>query len=177
MCGGPRNLLAGAAGMARDRACRPAAGGPGGRGGAPAASSTPVTDPQIGDRLFISRRTVQTHLVHIFAKLDIAALAQLAAEVTRHQQEPSPALSHRLRTDLLSGEPLRGGASARQRPPLRRAAESSGLQPDPRRVRRRRDPPDGGCLMRPWGGTVKTLSSRDGHDRRRQGGLILLEGS
>src|SRR5260370_32214131 len=27
--GGPGNLLAGAAGMARDRACRPAAGGPG----------------------------------------------------------------------------------------------------------------------------------------------------
>ena len=41
----------------------------------------------------------------------------------------------------------------------------------------RQDPPDGGCLMRPWGGTVKTLSSRDGHYRRRQGGLILLEGS
>src|SRR5260221_12138577 len=31
--GGPRNLLAGAAGMARDRACRPAAGGARGRGG------------------------------------------------------------------------------------------------------------------------------------------------
>src|SRR5258708_30738569 len=31
--GGPRNLLAGAAGMARDRACLPAAGGPGGRAG------------------------------------------------------------------------------------------------------------------------------------------------
>src|SRR5260221_2031901 len=33
VCGGPRNLLAGAAGMARDRACLPAAGGPGGRAG------------------------------------------------------------------------------------------------------------------------------------------------
>ena len=44
-----------------------------------------LTNPQIGDRLYISRRTVQTHLVHIFAKLDIASRAQLAAEVTRHQ--------------------------------------------------------------------------------------------
>jgi DNA-binding CsgD family transcriptional regulator len=44
-----------------------------------------LTNPQIGDRLYISRRTVQTHLVHVFAKLDIASRAQLAAEVTRHQ--------------------------------------------------------------------------------------------
>ncbi len=59
-----------------------------------------LTNPQIGDRLYISRRTVQTHLVHIFAKLDIASRAQLAAEVTRHQWEPSPALTHGLATDL-----------------------------------------------------------------------------
>jgi len=48
-----------------------------------------LTNPQIGDRLYISRRTVHTHLVHVFAKLDIASRAQLAAQVTRHQ-EPSP---------------------------------------------------------------------------------------
>ena len=45
-----------------------------------------LTNPQIGDRLYISRRTVQTHLVHVFAKLDIASRAQLAAQVTRHRQ-------------------------------------------------------------------------------------------
>jgi len=28
---------------------------------------------------------VQTHLAHVFAKLDIASRAQLAAQVTRHQ--------------------------------------------------------------------------------------------
>jgi len=28
---------------------------------------------------------VQTHLAHVFAKLDIASRAQLAARVTRHQ--------------------------------------------------------------------------------------------
>ncbi len=43
-----------------------------------------LTNPQIGERLYISGRTVQTHLVHIFAKLDIASRAQLAVQVTRH---------------------------------------------------------------------------------------------
>jgi DNA-binding CsgD family transcriptional regulator len=42
-----------------------------------------LTNPQIGERLYISRRTVQTHLVHVFGKLDIASRAQLAAQVTR----------------------------------------------------------------------------------------------
>jgi DNA-binding CsgD family transcriptional regulator len=50
-----------------------------------------LTNPQIGDRLYISRRTVHTHLAHIFAKLDITSRAQLAAQVTRHNhQEPPP---------------------------------------------------------------------------------------
>jgi len=44
-----------------------------------------LSNPQIGDRLYISRRTVQTHLAHVFAKLDIVSRAQLAAEVTRHR--------------------------------------------------------------------------------------------
>jgi DNA-binding CsgD family transcriptional regulator len=44
-----------------------------------------LTNPQIGDRLYVSRRTVQTHLAHVFAKLDIASRAQLAAEVARHR--------------------------------------------------------------------------------------------
>ena len=44
-----------------------------------------LTNPQIGARLYISRRTVQAHLVHIFAKLDIGSRAQLAAQVARHR--------------------------------------------------------------------------------------------
>jgi DNA-binding CsgD family transcriptional regulator len=44
-----------------------------------------LSNPQIGDRLYVSRRTVQTHLAHVFAKLDIVSRAQLAAEVTRHR--------------------------------------------------------------------------------------------
>jgi hypothetical protein len=39
--------------------------------------------PQIGERLSISRRTVQTHVGHIFMKPDVSSRAQLAAEVTR----------------------------------------------------------------------------------------------
>jgi DNA-binding CsgD family transcriptional regulator len=41
------------------------------------------SNPQIGERLYISRRTVQTHVAHIFMKLGISSRAQLAAEVIR----------------------------------------------------------------------------------------------
>ena len=44
-----------------------------------------LSNPQIGQRLYISGRTVQTHLAHVFAKLGITGRAQLAAEVSRHQ--------------------------------------------------------------------------------------------
>jgi DNA-binding CsgD family transcriptional regulator len=43
-----------------------------------------LSNPQIGDRLYVSRRTVQTHLSHVFTKLDISARSQLAAETARH---------------------------------------------------------------------------------------------
>ena len=42
-----------------------------------------LSNPQIGDRLYVSRRTAQTHLAHVFAKLDLTSRAQLAAEVAR----------------------------------------------------------------------------------------------
>jgi DNA-binding CsgD family transcriptional regulator len=44
-----------------------------------------LSNPQIGQRLYVSRRTVQTHLAHVFAKLHIASRAQLAAEAARHR--------------------------------------------------------------------------------------------
>ncbi len=54
-----------------------------------------MSNPQIGERLYVSRRTVQTHLAHVFAKLDISSRAQLAAEVTRHQNaEPAEGQDH-----------------------------------------------------------------------------------
>jgi DNA-binding CsgD family transcriptional regulator len=42
-----------------------------------------LTNPQIGHRLFISPRTVQTHLAHAFRKLDISSRVELAVEATR----------------------------------------------------------------------------------------------
>ena len=42
-----------------------------------------LTNPQIGERMFISRNTVKTHLSHIFAKLAITSRAELAAEATK----------------------------------------------------------------------------------------------
>jgi DNA-binding CsgD family transcriptional regulator len=44
-----------------------------------------LSNPQIGQRLFISKRTVQTHLKHVFAKLRLASRAELASEATRRQ--------------------------------------------------------------------------------------------
>ncbi len=44
-----------------------------------------LSNPQIGARLYVSRRTVQTHVAHVFAKLDLNSRAHLAAEVTRHR--------------------------------------------------------------------------------------------
>ena len=38
-----------------------------------------LTNREIGERLFISRRTVQTHLSHVFTKLEISTRVELAA--------------------------------------------------------------------------------------------------
>ena len=46
-------------------------------------AATGLTNPEIGQRLFISRRTVQTHLAHAFRKLDISSRVELAAEAAR----------------------------------------------------------------------------------------------
>ena len=42
-----------------------------------------LTNPQIGERLFISRGTVRTHLSHVFAKIGVVTRSELAAEATR----------------------------------------------------------------------------------------------
>jgi DNA-binding CsgD family transcriptional regulator len=44
-----------------------------------------LSNPQIGERLYISRRTVQTHLASVFAKLGISSRVQLAAEAVRRR--------------------------------------------------------------------------------------------
>ncbi len=47
-----------------------------------------LTNPQIGERLFVSRRTVQTHVAHVFVKLGITSRTLLAAEVARRDSDP-----------------------------------------------------------------------------------------
>ncbi len=42
-----------------------------------------LTNPEIGARLFVSRRTVETHLAHVFRKIDCVSRSQLAVEFTR----------------------------------------------------------------------------------------------
>lgn len=43
-----------------------------------------LTNPQIGERLFISRATVATHLSHVFGKLGLGSRVELAAEASQH---------------------------------------------------------------------------------------------
>jgi predicted ATPase/DNA-binding CsgD family transcriptional regulator len=47
-----------------------------------------LSNPDIGQRLFMSRATVKTHLSHVYAKLGIANRTQLATVVERNHTEP-----------------------------------------------------------------------------------------
>jgi DNA-binding CsgD family transcriptional regulator len=42
-----------------------------------------LTNPQVGERMFISRGTVKAHLLHIFQKLDVQSRSELAALTVR----------------------------------------------------------------------------------------------
>ena len=43
-----------------------------------------LSNAKVGERLFISRRTVETHLSHVFAKLRISSRRELAKIASRH---------------------------------------------------------------------------------------------
>lgn len=54
-----------------------------------------LTNPQIGERMFIARATVKIHLSHIFAKLGYSTRAELAAEAVRQGVGPARTLKGR----------------------------------------------------------------------------------
>jgi len=49
-----------------------------------------LSNPEIAARLFVSRATVKTHLVHIFSKLGLDSRSELAAEAIRRGMQPQP---------------------------------------------------------------------------------------
>jgi DNA-binding CsgD family transcriptional regulator len=49
--------------------------------------ATGLRNAEVADRMFISPRTVQTHLSHVFTKLGISSRAELAAEATRRSDQ------------------------------------------------------------------------------------------
>ena len=49
-----------------------------------------LANPEIAARLFVSRATVKTHLVHIFSKLGVDSRSKLAAEAVRRGMQPQP---------------------------------------------------------------------------------------
>ena len=51
-----------------------------------ALTAAGLTNPQIAEKLFITRGTVKVHLAHIFAKLGVATRSELAAEATRRRR-------------------------------------------------------------------------------------------
>ena len=44
-----------------------------------------LTNPEIGDRLFIGRGTVKTPIAHVFAKTGVSTRAELATEATKRE--------------------------------------------------------------------------------------------
>ena len=48
-----------------------------------------LTNPQVGERMFISPATVKTHLAHIFRKLDVHSRAELSAQAVGRRKTAS----------------------------------------------------------------------------------------
>lgn len=63
-----------------------------------------LSNPRIGEPLFISRRTVETHIGHVVRKLAISSRAQLAAAVVEHGRRQPPGARERKRPERRTGE-------------------------------------------------------------------------
>jgi len=50
--------------------------------------STGLTNPEIAERLLVTRGTVKVHVSHIFTKLGVRSRAELAADATRRVSDP-----------------------------------------------------------------------------------------
>lgn len=50
-----------------------------------------LPNPEIAERLLLSRRAVQAHLGHILTKLGLGSRGELATEAVRHRPDPEPA--------------------------------------------------------------------------------------
>ena len=48
-----------------------------------------LTNPQVGERMFVSPGTVKTHVAHIFRKLDVHSRAELTAQAVERRKVPS----------------------------------------------------------------------------------------
>ena len=48
-----------------------------------------LTNPQVGERMFISPGTVKTHLAHVFSKLDVHSRAELSAQAVGRRKTAS----------------------------------------------------------------------------------------
>ena len=142
---------------------------------AQALKGSGLTEPQIGERQYISRRTVQSHLVYVFAQLDIACRAPSSPP-------RSPATTSRSRPgtgrtgwdSALPGELPRGAHLPGTVRSLQQTAESSGFTAQPGPVR---DDGSAGWRMSyaARGGTVETVSPREGDGRRGRRRLIVTE--
>jgi DNA-binding NarL/FixJ family response regulator len=53
-------------------------------------ASQGLTNREIGERLYVSRRTVETHLSHAFVKLHVTSRIELAAVAARRSVRSVP---------------------------------------------------------------------------------------
>ena len=74
-----------------------------------------LSNPQIAARMFISRRTVTTHLTSIFRKLGIASRAELAARAARRDDLRADLRAAGSRPPRPGGRPGPGDGPARDR--------------------------------------------------------------